>query len=381
MWNKIALLGATGSIGTQTLDVLKKNQMLDKVVLLSAYRNLDALNRISAICPNATLCLMDEHLPLKENVELYSGFEGLVEALEKLKPDLTIVAVSGAAGFKIALESIKNTTRRVCLATKEALVIGGKFVKQELKERGIELLPIDSEHSALFQLLLNENVGSVNKIILTASGGALRDYPLEKFDSVSAKDVLKHPVWNMGRRITVDSATMVNKAFEVIEAHHLFDVEIDKITAMIHREGLIHSMVEFVDGSIKLHVGYPDMRIPISYSIFFPNRMKFDADLHIDFKLLEKLHLEEPSPERYPAFFMVYDLFKMPSSGWIVYNASDEVAVQKFLDGKIKFTDIFKLISKTIERFDHFEPETPEEVVSIDLQARKMAEEEVEKWA
>ena len=384
MWQKIALLGATGSIGIQTLNVLKRSRMLDNIVLLSANTNVKSLVEISRNCPNSSLCVtgIDSRRFFKEqtNKDIYFGFEGLKEALERLKPDLTIVAVSGAAGFKITLESIKNTKNRVCLATKEALVIGGKFVKREVKKSGIELLPIDSEHSALFQLLLNESNDSVKRIILTASGGSLRDCPLEKLSEVSVEDVLRHPVWNMGKRITVDSSTMVNKAFEIIEAHHLFDLEVEKISALIHREGLIHSMVEFVDGSIKLHAGYPDMRIPISYSIFFPDRMEFDAGLHVDVKILSNLSFDIPTLDRYPAFFMVYDLFKMPSSSWVVYNAADEVAVQKFLEGRIRFIDIHRLIDKTVEKFDHFEPQNPEEILIIDQQARNIAEEEVKKW-
>jgi len=384
MWQKIALFGATGSIGKQTVDVLKKANMLDKVIAFSANSDVNSLVELSKLCPNASLCIteIDSYKKLKEitDKKVYRGLEGVKEMLEDLKPDLTIVSVSGAAGFEITLEAIKNTTKRVCLATKEALVIGGKFIKKALKKYRIELLPIDSEHSAIFQLLLGEKNSFIKRIILTASGGALRDYPLEKLDEVRVEDVLKHPVWKMGKRITIDSATMVNKAFEVIEAHHLFELEKDRIDAVIHREGLIHSLVEFVDGNIKLHAGYPDMRIPISYSIFFPNRMEFENDRHIDIRLLKNLSFESPDPKRYPAFFMAYDLFNMPSSAWVVYNAADEVAVQKFLEGKIKFTDIFKLISLTVEKFDHFEPEAPDEILFIDRQTRELAEKEVRKW-
>lgn len=385
MWQRIALLGATGSIGKQTVDVLKRSNMLDRVVALSANSNVDALLEISKLCPNASLCIADDNsyaeLKRMSNKKVYGGIEGIKDMLSDQEPDLTVVSVSGAAGFLITIASIQNTTKRICLATKEALVIGGKFVKERLKKYSIELLPIDSEHSAIFQLLLGEKNSSIKRLVLTASGGALRDHPIEKFDEVRINDVLKHPVWSMGKRITIDSATMVNKAFEVVEAHHLFELEKERIDVTIHREGLVHSLVEFVDGSIKLHAGYPDMRIPISYSIFFPDRMEFENDRHIEIGLLKNLTFEPPDPKRYPAFFMIHDLFEMPSSAWIVYNAADEVAVQKFLEGKIRFTDISRLISSVVERFDHFEPKEPNEVMLIDQKARKLAEEEVERWA
>jgi 1-deoxy-D-xylulose-5-phosphate reductoisomerase len=290
--------------------------------------------------------------------------------LEALKPDITMVAVSGFSGLRAVLSSLEHS-KRVCLANKESLVCGGFLVKKKLKEKRTELIPVDSEHSAIFQVIEPE----VEKVVLTASGGALRDWEISKIDRARPEDVLRHPVWNMGARITVDSATMVNKAFEVLEAMELFELPFEKIEVKIHREGLVHGAVVLPDGNVKMVVSPPDMRIPISYALFYPRRVALEPF----FLRTISLSFEDPDPEKYPAFFLLKEI-KDSYALRTAFNAADEVAVEAFLKGRIRFGGIHRVIEKTLEEFQGYpQPRTLDDVERIHFEAIKKAE-RVTEW-
>jgi len=332
---KVVILGATGSIGIQTVDVIK--QLTDyKVVGISFGTNKEVARKIIS----------------EMSVEYYTSTVDLgigtrvddTEVLLKLtNPDIVVSAVPGFEGVKATLTAL-NYTKRLALATKEALVCAGPFVKTLAKERNVEIIPIDSEHSAIFQLYEPH----IESILITASGGAVRDVPLEKINSLTPSDILKHPTWSMGGRITVDSATMVNKLFEVIEAHEFFDLPYEKINVKLNRSSFIHGIVFLKDGVIKIHVGKPDMRIPIAFALTYPERRYISYVSKVE---EFDLALYDVEGERYPLFTYGMELAKaVDDLSWrIALNASDEVAVKYFLDGKIRFKDIEKVARQTIE--------------------------------
>ncbi|SHH37063.1 1-deoxy-D-xylulose-5-phosphate reductoisomerase [Thermosipho atlanticus] len=348
----IVILGATGSIGTQTLEVI---------------RNLDDFY-IGGIVFGKNINLA-RALIKEYKIENYFSpffpnykFSSLDEFLEKTKPDIVVSAIPGFDGMIATLKSIKYT-KRLALATKESLVCAGPFVKKECKNYNTELIPIDSEHSAIFQLYDN----FVEKIIITASGGAVRDKKISKLEKLSPKDILKHPVWNMGKRITVDSSTMVNKAFEVIEAYELFGTK--NIDVYIHPTGTVHGAVLLKDGTIKIHFGYPDMKIPIAYSLTHPERKysnpnwpKFDNKNFI---------FQEVDKEKYPAFFYGKSIMENLAKR-IAFNAADEIAVERFLKDEIKFTKISEIIIETCEKIDG-KVNSIEDIIEIDKLARDFA--------
>ena len=350
----VVIVGATGSIGTQTIDVLKRLRNF-RLVGITYHRNEELAMRIKRENPGVRV------------VSTANGTEEFEEMMRKLKPDITVLAASGFAGLELALKSIPYT-KRLALANKESLVCGGRILKREIERFGVELVPIDSEHSAIFQLIED----GIVRIALTASGGALRDWPLEKLSEAKPSDVLKHPVWSMGKRITVDSATMFNKALEVLEAMELFDLERKDIDVYVHREGMVHGMVFLRDGTVKLNAFKADMRIPIAYSLTYPERI-FEYGEFPDFS---KLTFEELSKDRYPVFFLIDDIWNSYSLR-TAFNAADEVAVKAFLEERIKFTDIHKVIERVLERVEDEEPESFEDLKEIDEKARRLACEEI----
>ncbi len=354
----VVIFGATGSIGRQTLDVLRRLKGFS-LVAFTYHRNHELALKISS------------EFRVSEFVSTVEGPKKALEMVERLRPDITVVAVPGFSGLELTLGSIPYT-RRIALANKETLVCGGWLVKRALMKHGVELVPIDSEHSAIFQLVEE----GITKIALTASGGSLRDWPLDELRRASIEDVLKHPVWKMGLKVTVDSSTMVNKALEVLEAIELFDLERKDVDVFIHRKGIVHGMVFLKDGTVKLHAFIPDMRIPIAYSLTYPER-KYEYDDFPEFSD-SSLEFERPSRDRYPAFFMVdriHDSYKLRTA----YNAADEIAVDLFSKGRIRFTDIPILIGKALERMDEFpEPRNLEDLKELDSISRRLAEEVIE---
>ncbi|WP_448374339.1 1-deoxy-D-xylulose-5-phosphate reductoisomerase [Fervidobacterium sp.] len=357
----VVILGATGSIGTQTVNVIK--QLKDyKIVGISFGSNREVAREIISEMNVAYYV---------SNVELEIGTKlaDTEELLKRTTPDIVVSAIPGFEGVKATLTALKYT-KRLALATKEALVCAGPFVKALAKERNVEIIPIDSEHSAIFQLYEPH----IERILITASGGAVRDIPMEKIGDLTPPDILKHPTWNMGGRITVDSATMVNKFFEVVEAHELFDLPYEKIDVRLNRSSFIHGIVFLKDGVIKIHAGKPDMRIPIAYALTYPER-RYESYVA---KVEEfDLSLQDVDRERYPLFTYALELAKDNDylSWRIALNASDEIAVKSFLDGRIRFKDIEEIVRKTVEAVldMNISVDKIEDVYEIDEMARKIA--------
>ncbi len=346
----VVIVGATGSIGTQTIDVLKSLSGY-KLVGFTYHENLKLAEEISKDFPEA------EFLSTKTDLDRFE------EMMEKLQPDITVAAAPGFAGFKLAYVAIPYT-KRLALANKESLVCGGKVLKNQLRKFGVELIPVDSEHSAVFQLVER----GIEKVAITASGGALRDWPVERLKEASPSDVLRHPVWSMGKKITVDSATMVNKALEVLEAMELFELPMEKIDVYIHREGVIHGMVFLKDGTVKIHASVADMRIPIAYSLTYPERFYRNPE----FPKFSSLTFERPSEERYPLFFLV-NYIKDSYALRTAFNAADEVAVAAFLMGKISYTQIFKVVEAVLKSLESEKAESFEDLSAVNEEARRLA--------
>ncbi len=364
---KVVILGATGSIGTQTVDVIKQLEGF-KVVGISFGSNVEQARRIMEDLK------VDYYVSNKE-VGFGKRFENTQQLLEEVAPDIVVCAIPGFEGVKATIVALQYA-KRIALATKEALVCAGPFVKKIAKEKNVEIIPVDSEHSAIFQLYEPH----VEKILITASGGAVRDVPLKYIADLKPSDILKHPTWSMGGRITVDSSTMVNKLFEVIEAHELFDLEYDRIEVKINRSSFIHGIVFLEDGVIKIHAGKPDMRIPIAYALTYPERKYHSPAADVsEFDL----QLSDVERERYPLFFYGLDMLKRKDDlSWrIALNAADEVAVNAFLSRKISFKDIEKVVRKTIECIDsqNIIITSIEDVYKTDELARSYAKEFIER--
>ena len=350
---KIILLGSTGSIGTQTLDVIDSFAGEWEVLALSANSNIDLLEKQAR--KYRPLYLAIGNNKLKEELEyrlgdldikVLSGDEGLEFLAGELEADLVINSIVGAAGLKPTIAALKAGIK-LGLANKESLVIGGEIIEGHFSDRVI--LPIDSEHNAVFQLLDGKEAAEVENIILTASGGPFRNYPLDKLDKVTVEEALKHPNWDMGGKITIDSATMMNKGLEVIEARWLFKQSYDKIKVIIHPESIIHSMVEFVDGSILAEMSLPDMRLPIQYVLTYPERRPSKRE-RLDLASLGQLNFQEPDYEKFPALRLAYEAGRAGGTMPVVLNGANEIAVAAFLERKIPFTMIPELIEKVMDK-------------------------------
>ncbi len=373
---RIVLLGATGSIGTQTVDVVLHHKDEFCIVGLSAGRNINKLKELLELLPNVQhVCVADES-SMEELKELYPnkcwycGDDGLKQLAALQDYDIFVDAVVGFRGLVPALTAIKNK-KIIALANKESLVAGGPLVKQALKEHGVTLYPIDSEHSAIFQCLQGNTHDSVDKLIVTASGGSFRDLNREQLKDVTVEQALKHPNWNMGGRITIDSATMMNKGFEVIEAHYLFDIPYEKIDVLIHRESAIHSMVQYNDHAIMAQIGTADMRLPIQYALSYPKRLTmYDAE-PFDFLKYSTLHFEEASMERYPLLKLAYEVGKKGGNLGAIMNAADEEAVRLFLNKKISFLDIETSVIEAVKQLTFIQDPTLEDIINSDLTARE----------
>ena len=370
---KIALIGSTGSIGQQVLNVVDLNRDKFEIISLSANVNYSLLQDQILHYKPKIATLSDSLSAQKINnlppeTLFYYGENSMLHAVDE-SADLVVVAVTGFAGLKAVLQAISQG-QTVALANKESLVCGGELVTKLAKEKGVKILPIDSEHSAIWQCLSFDTQKPFEKLILTASGGAFRDIPIENLSSVTKEDALKHPNWNMGKKITVDCATMVNKAFEVIEAKWLFDADYDKIDVVIHPQSIIHSMVEFCDGSIMAQLASPDMRLPIALALSYPDRLEKTGDKlnllgkHLDFKALDT--------KRYPCFGLVLESAKRGGVYPCAISCANEEAVKFFLDGKIKFTEIYDVLSFVLDNINQQEV-TFETLCEVDKQARSLA--------
>ena len=347
---KIALLGSTGSIGVQTLNVVRRNPDKFKIVSLAAGSNQDLfIEQVKEFTP--AVATLTNPIDVKEykKTQFFFGENSFTNAVID-QADVVVVALVGFKGIIAVLQAIKQG-KDLCLANKESLVVGGDLVMRLAKEKGINIYPIDSEHSAIWQALSFDFNKPFNKIILTASGGAFRDYDLNALQNVKAKDALKHPNWLMGNKITIDCATMVNKAFEVIEAKWLYNTSFDKISVIIHRESIIHSMVEYNDGSVIAQMSYPTMEIPIALALC-PNERLVSNVNSLDFAKLKSLTFLDMDKQKYPCFDLVVNAGKKGGCYPAVANGANEMAVELFLKDKISYQDIYKGIDTALNKFN-----------------------------
>lgn len=346
----IYLLGSTGSIGTQSLDVLKDH--LDQFILIGCSLGSDDKKNkyiLNVFKPEIACLRFDHQVKAYEKefpmITFVSGDQGLIEVVKYPKEGLVINALSGSTGLTPTIEAIK-TKKDIALANKETLVMAGDIVKKYLKTYNVKLFPIDSEHSALWQTIDHEDKKAIKKMVITASGGALRDLSREVLKNVTKKQALNHPNWEMGAKITIDSATMMNKGLEVIEAHHLFDLDYDFIETIIHKESIVHGLTYFIDGTIKASLSVSDMRIPIAHALFYPKRVSYDKQLE-----LTNLSFEPMDYQRFPLLKLAYEVGRKGGILPTVMNAANEAAVKLFLEEKINFLDIetivFDYVSKT----------------------------------
>ncbi|WP_053219627.1 1-deoxy-D-xylulose-5-phosphate reductoisomerase [Virgibacillus senegalensis] len=371
---KISLLGATGSIGLQTLDVIKKHPEAFSLFAMAFGQNINkALPIIKEFHPEVVVVGNDTIKQQLQSqfprLEVISGNKGLEEISTAPEVDVVVNAVMGSIGLQATLKAIEHH-KQVALANKETLVTAGHLVMEKAKEHGVELLPVDSEHSAIFQCLNGENKKQLSKLILTASGGSFRDKTREDLIGVTREDALKHPNWNMGAKITIDSATMMNKGLEVIEAHWLFDVPYDQIDVMMHKESVIHSMVEFADNSVIAQLGTPDMRVPIQYALNYPDRLELSGAKRLDLMEIGKLHFAELDQERFPCLKMAYEAGKEGGTMTTVLNAANEAAVQLFLQDRIAFLQIEELIQKTLDAHQSIKWPDLQTILEVDRQTR-----------
>lgn len=374
---KIAILGSTGSIGTQTLDVVDMHPEHFQVEALAAGGNIDLLiEQAKRYQPKKVSVGSKElaekvtpHMPA--GTKVYYGAEGLIEIAAGTDADTVVTAVVGSVGLESTLAAIE-AGKQIGLANKETLVTAGHIVTARARERGVSILPVDSEHSAIFQCLNGENRSSVAGITLTASGGSFRDLTREQLQQVTVEDALKHPNWSMGSKITIDSATMVNKGLEVIEAHWLFGLAYEQIDVLLHPESIIHSYVEFEDTSIIAQLGTPDMRVPIQYALTYPDRMPSPAK-RLSLAQIGKLHFREMDMGRYPCLRMAYECGKMGGTATTAYNAANEVAVARFLRKEIAFLKIEDIIASVLEAHRNVERPDLEQIAACDQDSRKLA--------
>jgi 1-deoxy-D-xylulose-5-phosphate reductoisomerase len=380
MKKKVCILGSTGSIGRNALKVISDLSNRFEICGLSAQSNVSLLaEQANKFRPKA-VAIADEkgeselRKKLKKRIRVFSGKDGVEELAGKEEADIILVAISGSASIRPAYAAV-SSGKDVALASKEALVSAGHIITREAKRKNAAIIPVDSEHSAVFQCLLGNNVSRVSRLYITASGGPLRNMPKRTFKDLPAKIVLKHPKWKMGKKISVDSATMMNKGLEVIEAKWLFGIGIDKIKILIHPEAIVHSMVEFIDGSLLAQLGITDMRLPIQYALSYPERFK-NRLKPLDLVQTRGLTFHKPDMHKFPSLKLAYEAAKKGGSAPCVLNASNEIAVKAFLDGKIKFTDIPVIIEKLLSRHKRIAFPSLDEIDRIE----KWVEEEVDRF-
>jgi 1-deoxy-D-xylulose-5-phosphate reductoisomerase len=375
----IAILGSTGSIGTQCLEIARLHPDRLRVRALTGGRNVALLVEQSLEFRPDLVVIADESKfgELREalggrGIRLASGPEGLLEAATLEAADTIVAAIVGYAGLESTLAAVK-CGKQIALANKETLVVAGHLVRQEAMRAGAVIIPIDSEHSAIFQCLVGEPEGSVEKLLITASGGPFRTLAIEEFGDITTARALNHPNWSMGAKITIDSATMMNKGLEVIEARWMFNLPEESIQVVVHPESVVHSMVLFVDGSTKAQVGVPDMRVPIQYALSYPQRWRAGHP-RIDWAQQSVLHFEPPDTERFPCLRLAYEALKLGGTAPTILNAANEVAVARFLSGQIAFTGIPGIIEKSVNVLAT-EEEDLEALREADIMARSLAEE------
>jgi len=378
---RVTILGATGSVGTSTLDLIEREPEAFEVVALTANRDVEGL-AVAAKRVGAELAVVADESCLPalraalagSGVEAAGGADAVCEAA-RMGADWTMAAIVGTAGLKPVMAAIEGG-RTVALANKESLVSAGDVVMRAMAERGATLLPVDSEHNAIFQCFEADNADKVSKIILTASGGPFRERTLDAMRGITPEQAVAHPNWSMGAKISVDSATLMNKGLELIEAFHLFPVAPEQLDVIVHRQSVIHSMVEYADGSVLAQLGSPDMRVPIAHTLAWPRRMETPCQ-RLDLTRIGRLDFEAPDYDRFPCLRLARDALAAGGARPAVLNAANEVAVAAFLARRVGFLEIAAIVSDTLERYDPAAPETLDQLLAIDAEARTIAGERV----
>lgn len=372
---RIAILGSTGSIGRNTLEVIARFPDRFRVTYLTANSNIGLLQQqIAQFKPRGVVVLerTGGHLLrslMNGTTQVFVGEEGLMQVVQQEDVDLVVNALVGFAGLKPTIGAIE-AGKNIALANKEALVVGGGMIMRRIHHKGVHLVPIDSEHSAILQCLRGEDLGQVRRLVLTASGGPFLHLDAASFNSITVAQALNHPTWKMGSKITIDSATLMNKGLEVIEARWLFGLPPDRIDVVIHPQSIIHSMVEFVDGSIKAQLSLPDMKLPIQYALTYPDRSEATYE-EIHWGALGQMTFQTPDPERFPCLGLAYRALVMGGSAPVVLNAANEVAVQLFLAGRLAFTGIPSVIEEALDRHTPIPEPTLDDILCIDSETRR----------
>ncbi len=374
----IAILGSTGSIGRSTLDVVALFPGRFRVTYLTAHRNIELLQeQIRLFKPRGVVVLEECNASVLRKLvngstEILHGEEGLCDVVTRDDVDMVVSSLVGFAGLKPTLAAIE-AGKDIALANKETLVVGGGIIMSAVQKYDVRLLPVDSEHSAILQCLRGEDHASVERLILTASGGPFRALPKEEFSSIAVADALNHPTWKMGSKITIDSATLMNKGLEVIEAHWLFNLPAEKIHVVVHPQSIIHSMVEFADGSTKAQMGFPDMKLPIQYALMYPERPPA-PHRRMDFGVVQQMTFEEPDYEKFRCLALAFKALEMGGTAPAVLNAANEIAVEKFLNEEIAFASIPSLIEAALNDHTPQHAATFDELARIDAETRRRTE-------
>ena len=379
----ISILGSTGSIGSNTIDVINSNKNKFSVLSLTSKNNVNLLSKQSFLLNPKFVAIQnkEKYKDLKNNlfgkkIKILAGDEGIIECTNK-KVDIVVAAIVGIAGLKPTLSSIKNCSK-LCLANKECLVSAGSFFMEKIAKSKCKLLPLDSEHNAIFQLCDFNKSNNVESITLTASGGPFRNYNLQKLKKATLKKALKHPNWRMGNKITIDSATLMNKAFEIIEAYYLFNLKLNQINIIIHPESIIHSMVNFADGSTTALLSNHDMRIPIFYALNWPSREYYNVK-KVDFLKIKKLTFEKTNINLLDSIKLSYYVLKNGGSYPLIFNAANEIAVSFFLENKIKFMDIIKIVKKILSMSKNYKINNINDIYIVDERIRILTKEYINK--
>ena len=379
---QIAILGSTGSIGTQTLDVVRQHPHEFSVYALSANRSVDMLIHQALEFNPAVVCIADEscYPRLRDAlsdlpIQVLAGENAIAEMVTMPAIDIVVAAMVGYAGLRPTIEAIR-AKKTIALANKETLVVAGEIICRLAQRYNVPILPVDSEHSAIFQSLVGESRDSLEKLILTASGGPFRTFTYEQMQHVTAAQALRHPNWEMGAKITIDSASMMNKGFEVIEARWLFDIPVEKIQVVVHPQSVIHSAVQFVDGSVKAQLGTPDMRIPIQYALTYPERWQSDVP-RLDLFATHQLTFEEPDLQRFPNLRLAYEAIAKGGNMPCILNAANEVVNLAFREGKCGFLQMSEVIAETMAKTSFILEPTYEDYVQTDRLARQIAKERI----
>ncbi len=363
---KISIIGSTGSIGTQALEVIEKISDKFEIIALSGGKNTELLKKQCEKFKPKYVCSNDVDFKF-DGIKTLHGIEGLEEICSNQENDIILVAVSGKIGLRPTLKAIENRIN-IALANKETLVMAGDIVMKKAKENGVNIIPVDSEHCAIHQCI--KNIKQVDKLIITASGGPFLHKTKEEMNCATVEQALSHPRWNMGKKITIDSATLMNKGLEVIEAHHLFGMNYDDIEVVVHPQSIVHSAIEYKDGSVIAQLGLPSMHIPIQYAITYPDRYEGIKSKSFSFSEIARLDFEKPDFDKFPTLKLAYNMGKIGGSATVCMNASNEEAVFAFLDGKISLGDIYKITDKMTQNHNVIKNPSIDEIFEIDNEVR-----------